>query len=100
MDKTVFLSLFKYKNLLQTQEGHFLKNEISAQQVDQGRILSAQIINGPYRFFDFTNWSKWGEVTHMEFPWPQWMEFVILGGSTVVCVIALKILDRFHKLKE
>jgi hypothetical protein len=36
----------------------------------------------------------------MEFPWPQWMEYVILGGSSVVGVIALKIVDRIHRLKE
>jgi len=36
----------------------------------------------------------------MEFPWPQWMEFVIAGGSTVVAVIALKIIDRIQGLKE
>jgi hypothetical protein len=36
----------------------------------------------------------------MEFPWPQWMEWAIAGGSTVVGVIALKIIDRFQRLKE
>jgi hypothetical protein len=43
---------------------------------------------------------KWREVTQMEFPWPQWMEFVIAGGSTVVGVILLQIIDRFQKPKE
>ncbi len=36
----------------------------------------------------------------MEFPWPQWMEFVIVGGTSVVSVISLKIIDRIHRLKE
>jgi len=36
----------------------------------------------------------------MELPWPQWMEFVILGGSSVVCVVALKILDRIQRPQE
>ena len=36
----------------------------------------------------------------MEFPWPQWMEFVIFAGSTVVAVISLKILDRIHRVEE
>jgi len=33
----------------------------------------------------------------MEFPWPKWMEFVILGVSTVVGMIGLKIVDRIQK---
>jgi hypothetical protein len=36
----------------------------------------------------------------MEFPWPKWMEFVIAGGSGVIGVIALQIIDRFQKPKE
>jgi hypothetical protein len=36
----------------------------------------------------------------MEFPWPQWMEYVLFGGSSVVGVIVLQIIDRFQKPKE
>jgi hypothetical protein len=31
---------------------------------------------------------------------PKWMEFVVMGGATAVCVIALKIIDRFQRPKE
>jgi hypothetical protein len=31
---------------------------------------------------------------------PVWMQFVVVGGSTVAGVIALKIVDRFQKPKE
>ena len=31
---------------------------------------------------------------------PGWMEWVILGGSTAVGVVFLKIVDRFQKPKE
>ena len=36
----------------------------------------------------------------MEFPWPQWMEYVIFGGSSAVGVIVLKVIDRFQRPKE
>jgi hypothetical protein len=49
---------------------------------------------------DFSNWRKWKEVTQMEFPWPQWMEFVLAGGTSGVCVVALRIIDRFQRPKE
>jgi hypothetical protein len=33
----------------------------------------------------------------MEFPWPEWMEWVIAGGTTVFGVITLQIIDRIQK---
>ena len=33
----------------------------------------------------------------MEFPWPKWMEFVILGISVVLGLAALYSVDRFQK---
>lgn len=32
----------------------------------------------------------------MEFPWPEWMEWVVAGGSSVIGVVVLKIIDRFQ----
>jgi hypothetical protein len=36
----------------------------------------------------------------MEFPWPQWMEWVIAGGSSVVAIFALQIIDRIQGPKK
>jgi hypothetical protein len=36
----------------------------------------------------------------MEFPWPKWMELVMAGGLTVICVFALAILSRIQKPEE
>jgi hypothetical protein len=33
----------------------------------------------------------------MEFPWPKWMEFFVLGISFALCLITLKVVDRFQK---
>ena len=33
----------------------------------------------------------------MEFPWPKWMEFVVLGISVVLGVTALNIVDRIQQ---
>jgi NADPH:quinone reductase-like Zn-dependent oxidoreductase len=32
----------------------------------------------------------------MEFPWPEWMEWVVTGGATAVGVVALQIISRFQ----
>ena len=33
----------------------------------------------------------------MEFPWPKWMEFVVVGILFVIGAISLHIIDRFQK---
>jgi hypothetical protein len=33
----------------------------------------------------------------MEMPWPKWMEFVIAGTSTFLCLIVLSVIDRIQK---
>lgn len=36
----------------------------------------------------------------MEFPWPKWMEFVVAGGVSGVCIVALMIISRIQQPKE
>jgi hypothetical protein len=36
----------------------------------------------------------------MEMPWPKWMEFVIIGASTILCIISLFVIDRFQKPQD
>jgi hypothetical protein len=35
----------------------------------------------------------------MEFPLPEWMEWIAAGGATAIGVVALQIIDRIQKMK-
>jgi hypothetical protein len=36
----------------------------------------------------------------MEIPWPKWMEFVVLGITSVLCVVTLWLISHFQKKPE